>query len=106
MVTGLAGPLRLTVANADISASDLRSPSLTALITSGHMNATFSAPPRQVTVALASAQATLRLPSRVHYRITRDVTSGYIGIAIPQAGSATRTVTARLHSSELELLPS
>jgi hypothetical protein len=31
--------------------------------------------------------------------------SGYVRAAIPQAGTATRTVTARIDSGELELLP-
>jgi len=106
VATGLAGPLRITAGNADISASGLRSPDLTALIRSGQLSATFSSPPRRVSVTLASAQATLRMPSEVGYRITQKVASGHIGIAIPQASSATRTVTACLHSSELELLPS
>ena len=106
MVTGLAGPLRITAGNVDIIANGLRSPELTARITSGQLSATFAAPPRQVSVTLASAQATLRLPSTVGYRITQKVASGHIGIAVPQTSSATRTVTACLHSSELELLPS
>jgi len=32
--------------------------------------------------------------------------SGYVDVAIPQSGSATRAVTARVDSGELELLPS
>jgi len=106
VLTGLAGPLRITAENADISASGLRSPDLAAAITSGHLNATFTAPPRQVSITLASAQATLYLPDRAAYRIAQEVASGYVRIAIPQAGGATRTVTARIDSGELELLPS
>lgn len=106
VAAGLAGPLCVTAANADISATDLRSPGLMVRLRSGHLDATFATPPRQVTVTLTSAQAALRLPSRVGYRISRQVASGYLGIAIPQASDAHRTVTARLRSSELELLPS
>ncbi len=106
VVAGLAGPLRITAANADITASGLRSPDLSAVITDGHLSAAFTVPPHQVSITLASAQAALRLPVRVAYRVTQQVTSGYIRVAIPQAGSAARTVTARLHSGELELLPS
>jgi hypothetical protein len=106
VVTGLAGPLRVTATHVDISATGLRSAELTATITSGHLSATFTTPPRQVSITLASAQATLRLPSRVAYRVTQDVMSGFIRVAIPQAGTAARTVTARIESGELELLPS
>ena len=106
VVTGLAGPLRFTATNADISASGLRSAELTAVITSGHLNATFAAAPRRVSVTLASAQATLRLPTGVAYRVAQQVMSGSLRVAIPQAASATRTVSARIDSGELELLPS
>jgi hypothetical protein len=106
LVTGLAGPLRITASSVDISASGLRSPVLAAVITNGHLSAAFTAPPRQVSITLASAQATLRLSASVAYRVTQQVTSGYIRVGIPQADSATRTVTARIDSGELELLPS
>ena len=106
VVTGLAGPLRLTATNADISASGLRSAELTAVLTSGHLSATFAAAPRQVSITLASAQGTLSLPALVAYRVTQQVRSGYLRVAIPQAASATRTVIARVDSGELELLPS
>jgi len=106
VLTGLAGPLRLSAANVDISADGLRSPELWAVITSGHLSATFAAPPRQVTIALASAQATLRLPADAPYQVIQQATSGYVRVAVPQAGNATRTVTARIDSGELELLPS
>lgn len=105
VVTGLAGPLRITAASVDITASGLRSPSLTTAITNGHLSAAFTVPPRQVSITLASAQATLRLPARTAYRVAQHVTSGYIGVAVPQAGTATRTVTATIHSGELSLLP-
>jgi hypothetical protein len=106
LVTGLAGPLRITASNVDISAGGLRSPVLTAVITNGHLSAAFTAPPRRVSITLASAQATLRLSAGVAYRVTQQVTSGYIRVGIPQADRATRTVTARIDSGELELLPS
>ena len=106
LVTGLAGPLRITASSVDISASGLRSTVLAAVITNGHLSAAFAAPPRQVSITLASAEATLRLSAGVAYRVTQRVTSGYIRVAIPQADSATRVVTARIDSGELELLPS
>ena len=105
VLTGLAGPLRITAANADISGSGLRSTELAAVITSGHLSANFATPPRQVSITLASAQATLRLPDGAAYRVTQQVTSGYVRVAIPQASSAPRSVTVRIDSGELELLP-
>lgn len=105
VVTGVAGPLRITAANVDISASGLRSAALAVAITRGHLSATFAAPPQRASITLASAQATLRLPARSAYRVTQEVTSGYVRVGVPQAASATRTVTARIDSGELELLP-
>ena len=105
-VTGLAGSLRVTGAHVNISASGLRSPSLTAVITNGRLSAAFAVPPQQVSITLASAQAALRLPGHAAYRINQQVVSGYIHATIPQESGATRTVTARLRSSELELLAS
>lgn len=105
VVTALAGPLSITAAHVDISASGLRSPDLAAVITSGHLSATFATPPSQVSITLAAAQATLRLPASAAYHITREVTAGYVKVAIPQAGTATHSVTVRIDSGELELLP-
>jgi hypothetical protein len=104
-VTGLADSLRITAANVDVSATGLRSPNLTATITNGHLSAAFTAPPDQVSITLASAQATLHLPTSDAYRVTQDVMSGYVKVAIPQADNATRTITASVDSGELELLP-
>jgi ribosomal protein S27AE len=105
-VAGLAGSLRLTGAHVNISASGLRTPTLTAAITHGHLSAAFTLAPRQVSITLTSAQAALRLPGHAAYRINQQVVSGYIRATIPQESSATRTVTARLRSSELDLLAS
>jgi hypothetical protein len=106
VVSGLAGPLSIAAGSADITATGLRSPDLAAVITSGHLSAAFVTPPRRVSITLASAQATLRLPARAAYRVTQEVTSGYVDVAIPQAASASRAVIARIDSGELELLPS
>jgi hypothetical protein len=104
IVTGLAGPLRISARSVDISATGLRSPSLAASITSGHLSAWFASPPGRVGLALFSAQATLHLPATVRYRVSQQVTSGYVHTGIPQAGDAGRTITARVNSGELELL--
>jgi hypothetical protein len=105
IVTGLAGSLRITADSADVSATGLACPQLAAVITSGHLGATFRAPPRQVAISLTSAQATVILPASVAYAVSDDVVRGYIRVAIPVSGSSARTVTARVVSGELELLP-
>jgi hypothetical protein len=104
-VSGLGGALRITAASVDISATGLRSPSLTATITSGHLTAGFAAAPQKVDITLTSAQATLRLPANVSYAVSDQVISGYVHVGIPQAATAPRGVTARVVSGELELLP-
>jgi hypothetical protein len=106
VLAGLAGPLRITAASVDVSATRLSSPSLQAAITSGHLAATFDVPPRRVSVTLISAQATLLLPGRAAYAVSDQVTSGYIDVGIPVASDATHTVTARVVSGELNLQPS
>ncbi len=105
ILSGLAGPLRITGRSVDVTASRLRSPDLAAAITSGHLTATFDAPPRRLAITLLSAQATVWLPARATYQLSQQVTAGYLHAAIPQAGTAARTVTARIDSGELELLP-
>ena len=82
VISGLAGPLSITASQVDISATGLRSPSLRAAITSGHLSATFAAAPRHIAVSLVSAQATLRLPRSAGY-------------AIRARGSRSRGTTAR-----------
>jgi hypothetical protein len=104
IVTGLAGPLRISARSVDVSAAGLRSPSLSASITSGHLSAWFRSPPARVGLTLVSAQAALHLPGRVPYRVSQQVTSGYVHAGIPQASTADRTITARIDSGELELL--
>ena len=103
-VAGLAGPLRISVRSVDVSAAGLRSPSLTASITSGHLSAWFVSPPGRVSLALVSSQATVHLPRGVAYRVSQQVTSGYVNAGIPQSSDAGRTITARIDSGELELL--
>jgi Toastrack DUF4097 len=106
VLAGLAGPLRITAASVDVSATRLSSPSLQATITSGHLAATFDVPPRQVSVTLTSAQATLLLPNRAAYTVSDQVTSGYVDVGIPVASGAAHTVTANVVSGELNLQPS
>jgi hypothetical protein len=105
VVSGLAGSLKITAAQVDVSATGLRCPSLEAAITSGHLDAEFGAPPRQVSVTLTSAQATVWLPDSAAYTISQQVTAGYLHIGVPQASGSARRVTARISSGELELLP-
>jgi hypothetical protein len=105
VLSGLAGSLQITAAQVDVSATALRCPSLVAAITSGHLSAEFGAPPRLVSVMLTSAQATVWLPASVGYAVSQQVTAGYLHIGVPQATGSARTVTARISSGELELLP-
>jgi hypothetical protein len=104
-VTGLAGPLQITASSVDVSATGLRSPRLDAAITSGHLGATFRTPPRQVSIGVTAAQATLMLPASVPYSLSDQVTSGYIQVGIPQAANSQRTVTATVVSGDIALLP-
>jgi hypothetical protein len=104
-LAGLAGPVRIGAASVDISATGLRSPSLVAYISSGHLAADFAAPPGRLAVTLASAQATIRLPGSVRYAVTSNVTSGYLQNEIPTSATAARTVSVRITSGEVALLP-
>jgi hypothetical protein len=104
IATGLAGPLRVSARSVDISAIGLRSPSLAASITSGHLSAWFVSPPERVGLTLVSAQATLHLPATVPYRVSQQVTSGYVHAGVPQADNADRSISVRIDSGELELL--
>lgn len=106
VVSGLAGPLRITAASVDVSASGLRSPSLDASITSGHVSAAFTRAPRRISVALTSAQATVRLPgASPGYQVSQRVVSGYVHVGVAQAASSPYQVQAQITSGELELLP-
>jgi hypothetical protein len=105
VISGLAGPLQITAESADVSATGLRSGSVQAAITSGHLGATFAAPPRQLSLSLTAAQATVSLPGTVGYAVSDEVTSGYVHVGVPQAAGTQHTVTAQVASGELELLP-
>jgi hypothetical protein len=61
-------------------------------------------PPGRVSLTLVSAQAALHLPAGVPYRVSPQVTSGYVHAGIAQASDAGRMITARIVSGELELL--
>ena len=104
-LAGLAGPVRIGAASVDISATGLRSPSLVAYISSGHLAADFAAPPGRLAVTLASAQATIRLPDSVRYAVTSNVISGYLQNGIPTSATAARTISLRISSGEVALLP-
>ena len=99
----LAGRVRITASSVDVAASALRSPVLTAVITSGHLSATFLSPPRQLGVTLLSAQATVSLPAGSVYRLSQRVTSGYLQAGVPQSPSASRTISVQITSGELDL---
>jgi Putative adhesin len=103
IVSDLAGPLRITAASVDVSATRLSSSSLQAAITSGHLSATFAAAPQRVSIDLVSSQATLSLPGSVGYAVSDQVTSGYVHVGIPVNNGAAHTVTARVLSGELDL---
>jgi hypothetical protein len=106
IVSGLAGSLTITAASVDVSASGLRSPSLDASITSGHVSAVFTRAPRRVSLALTSAQATVRLPgASPGYQVSQQVVSGYVHVGVAQAASSPYQVRAQITSGELELLP-
>jgi hypothetical protein len=105
MLAGLAGPVRITAASVDISASGLRSPSLVAAITSGHLSASFITSPQRISVTLRSAQATIRVPASTRYAVSSQVTSGFVHTAIPRGTHRGHTIRVRIISGELELLP-
>jgi hypothetical protein len=106
-LSGLAGPVRITAASVDVSGSGLRSPSLTARLTSGHLSAVFARAPRRVSLTLTSAQATVWLPGvSPGYLVRQQVTSGYVHVGVAQAVSSPYQVQAQVTSGELELLPS
>jgi hypothetical protein len=106
VIAGLSAPLRITAGSVDVSATALRSPSLTATITSGHLAAAFAAAPRRVSLVLTSAQATLHLPAVTPgYQISQQVASGYVHVGVPRAVTSAHQVSAQISSGELELLP-
>jgi hypothetical protein len=105
-LSGLAAPVRITAASVDVSASALRSPSLTVSLTSGHLSAVFARAPRRVSLALTSAQATVRLPGvSPGYQVSQQVASGYVHVGVAQAANSPYQVQAQVTSGELELLP-
>ena len=106
IVTGLSAALRITATSVDVSAAGLRSPSLTAAITSGHLSAAFATAPRQLSLVLTSAQATVRLPgTSPGYQVSQQVASGYVHVGVAQAATSPHQVSASITSGELELLP-
>ncbi|MBR7837202.1 DUF4097 family beta strand repeat protein [Actinospica durhamensis] len=85
----LSGPVALTASSVDINAVGLKTADFTAAVTSGTLNAVFATAPTAVDVSISSAQATLHLPGTVEYTVQQQVTSGYVGVSIPQAAGAT-----------------
>jgi hypothetical protein len=105
MVSGLDAALRITAEGTSISATGLRSPSLTATLRSAHLGVSFADAPHQVRLTMTSAQATIHLPAAGRYLVSTQVRWGYVKVGVPQSATSSRHVTARLTSSELELLP-
>jgi hypothetical protein len=104
-VSGLSGSLRIIARSVNVAARDLRDPALAAVITSGHLSASFAAVPRRLSVALTHAQATVWLPGRAGYAVRTQVTSGYVRVGVRRSPAPAPTVTALVDSGELNLLP-
>ncbi len=103
-LTDLSGPVDLSGKSVYVDAQGLKTPSFTATVTSGTLNAAFAQAPAKVDVAVTSAQATLHLPGTVSYAVRQQTTSGYVQVSIPQSNAATRTVLAAANSGEISLL--
>jgi hypothetical protein len=106
ILDGLAGPLRITAASVNVTATGLRSPALAATITSGQLTASFATAPQRVSVALSSAQASLYLPGNVRYAVSTQVTSGNVQVGVPRSASSGHTVAVRIDNGQLQLLAS
>jgi len=105
VLSGLTGPVSITAANVSVRASGLRSPSFTAVITSGQLAAAFAGPPRRLQVTLASAQATVRLPGSVGYAVSTRVSSGSVTVGVPRSAASAYRVSIRVDRAQLQLLP-
>ena len=105
VLSGLTGPVSVTAANVSVRASGLRSPSFTAVITSGQLAAAFARPPRRLQVTLASAQATVRLPGSAGYAVSTRVSSGSVTVGVPRSAASGYRVSIRLDRAQLQLLP-
>lgn len=103
-VTDVSGPVSITAKSAYVEAQGLKTPDFTAAITSGTLNATFTAAPTNVAVTVASAQATLHLPGTVSYNVQQKTTSAYVQVSIPQAADSTHIVQATANSGEIGLV--
>jgi hypothetical protein len=105
-LSGLSGRLSITAASADVAAQHLKAAHLRASITAGQFDASFDSPPQSVQIELTRANATVRVPGTVRYRVSQQVSGGSAEVRVPQSGSAGRTIAATLHDSQLALLPS
>ena len=103
-LTGLSGPVDITTSSTGMSAVGLDTDSFTASITSGQLTATFASAPREVAVTVVSAQATMHLPGGDQYAVSQHVTSGNVGIGVPQNPNASDTVDATVVSGQISLV--
>ncbi len=95
---GLSGPVRVSTAAGDITASALRSPTVRVTSSQGNADVGFAAAPRFVDISCTSGSATARVPVSGHrYRVV--VTAG--------TGSArTRVRDYRLSRSVIRVMTS
>jgi hypothetical protein len=103
-LTDISGPVAITASSANTTAVGLTVPSFTADITSGQLDASFSAVPSTVRVTVVSANATIHLPSSGRYAVTRDVVSGDADVAVPQDPSSPDTVDLTVNSGQIGLV--
>jgi len=102
-LTGLSGPVDITASSDSVTATGLDTGSFTASITSGELNAEFTAPPRQTVLTVISADATLSLPGTNEYTVVQHVTSGNIDIGVPQGPNTPHVIDATVVSGEISL---
>jgi hypothetical protein len=103
-LNGISGPVDITANSADTTATGLETGDFTADIISGQLNATFDGTPNHVTLTVASAQATLHLPSAPQYAVATHTASGQINVGVSQNPNSADTVDATVTSGEIDLL--
>ncbi|HEV2638560.1 MAG TPA: DUF4097 family beta strand repeat-containing protein [Actinocrinis sp.] len=103
-LVGLSGPVDITASSANTMATGLTTPDFTAVITSGRLDASFSAAPAKISVSVVSAQATLHLPAAATYAVAQQVASGNVQVQVPQDPNSTHVIDAAVTSGQVTLV--
>jgi hypothetical protein len=100
------GPVEIVSSSGEVSATGLRGGAVSADVSSGDTELSFSDAPDDVTVSAESGDVTVQLPADGNpYSVRAESSSGRAQVDVPTDSSSTRSVSVRVSSGDVDVVP-